>query len=63
MKKYLLCLEKQYDITLGASENEALFNLETMLDNAIYLLQSYGVDDDEILQTIKDDTTIKIEEE
>lgn len=60
MKKYLLCLDKQYDIKLGENDSEVLNNLETMLDNLVYLLQSYGVDDDEILNEIKNDTSIEI---
>ena len=60
MKKYLLCLDKQYNIELGNNESEVLNNLETMLDNLVYLLQSYGVDDDEILAEIENDTNIKI---
>ena len=62
MKKYLLCLEKQYDIELGEKDYECINNLETMLDNLVYLLQSYGIDDSEILEEIKNDTTINIKE-
>lgn len=60
MKKYLLCLEKQYDIELGDATSEICFNYDTMLDNLIYLLQSYGVEDTEILEEITKDTTTKI---
>lgn len=62
MKRYLLCLDKNYDIELGQANIEVENNLETMLDNLIYLLQSYGVEDDEILQEIKNDTSINIKE-
>ena len=62
MKKYLLCLDKQYDIVLGDATSEMCFNYDTMLDNLIYLLQSYGVEDAEILEEIQKDTTIKIKE-
>lgn len=62
MKKYLLCLDKQYDITLGDATSEMCFNYDTMLDNLIYLLQSYGVEDAEILEEIIKDTTATIKE-
>lgn len=62
MKKYLLCLDKQYDIELGDATSEMCFNYDTMLDNLIYLLQSYGVDDAEILEEIQKDTTINVKE-
>lgn len=62
MKKYLLCLDKQYEIELGEATSEMCFNYDTMLDNLIYLLQSYGVEDAEILEEIQKDTTINIKE-
>lgn len=62
MKKYLLCLDKQYEIELGENTIEMRFNYDTMLDNLIYLLQSYGVDDAEILEEIQKDTTVNIKE-
>lgn len=62
MKKYLLCLDKQYEIELGDATSEMCFNYDTMLDNLIYLLQSYGVDDAEILEEIQKDTTINVKE-
>lgn len=62
MKKYLLCLDKQYDIEIGQVNCEIMDNLETMLDNLIYLLQSYGVEDAEILKEIQKDTTINVKE-
>ena len=42
-----------------------LFNYETMIDNLVDLLKTYGIEDEEILEKIKDDTNIvttKIEE-
>lgn len=62
MNKYLLCLDKQYEIELGENTIEMRFNYDTMLDNLIYLLQSYGVEDEEILEEIVKDTTTKIKE-
>ena len=62
MKRYLLCLDKQYDIELGDATSEMCFNYDTMLDNLIYLLQSYGVDDAEILEEIQKDTTTNVKE-
>ncbi len=60
--KYLLCLDKKYNVELGTKETFVLNNLETMLDNMINLLKSYGVEDAEILEEIKNDTFIEIEE-
>ena len=62
MKKYLLCLDKQYDIELGDATSEICFNYETMLDNLINLLKSYGVEDAEILEEIIEDATATIKE-
>ena len=62
MKKYLLCLDKQYDIELGDATSEMCFNYDTMLDNLIYLLQSYGIEDADILEKIIEDTTATIKE-
>lgn len=62
MKEYLLCLDRQYNIELGENNNVVFSNLEQMLDNLIYLLQTYGVDDDEILYEIKQDTSINVKE-
>jgi 2-hydroxy-3-keto-5-methylthiopentenyl-1-phosphate phosphatase len=62
MYKYLLCLDKQYNVNLGEDYSEILNNYATMIDNLVYMLQSYGVEEDEILEGIKDDTTIEIEE-
>ena len=42
-----------------------LFNYETIIDNLVDLLKTYGIEDEEILEKIKDDTEIvitKIEE-
>lgn len=62
MQKYILCLDEQYDVELGTYDTEILNNLETMLDNAVELLKIYGVDDEEILDVIKNDTSINITE-
>ena len=62
MKRYLLCLDKQYDVKLGDNPVTVINNLDTMLDNLVYLLQSYGVEDAEILETLKNDTTVEIKE-
>ena len=55
MKKYLLCLD-------GDATSEMCFNYDTMLDNLIYLLQSYGIEDADILEKIIEDTTATIKE-
>jgi len=54
---YLLFLDKgNYKIEYDDKED-----LKMMIDNLIYLLQIYNVDDDEILDKIIDDTCLEIE--
>lgn len=60
---YLLCLDKKYNVDLGRTNDLIILNLEQMLDNMIYLLKSYGVEDAEILEEIKNDVDVDIEEE
>jgi hypothetical protein len=62
MKSYLLCLDRQYNVKLGDNPITIMNNLDIMLDNLVYLLQSYGIEDAEILETLKNDTTVEIEE-
>lgn len=64
MYNYYLCLdEKNYNVSFKINyDREVVENLETMLDNMINLLRSYGVSDEEILQEIKDDLDLNIEE-
>lgn len=59
--EYILCLDTTYKINLG--EGTAIYNLETMLDNMINLLKSYGIEDEEILEELEEDTLIKIKED
>ena len=64
MYKYYMCLdEKNYNVLVGEDYSEILNNYETMLDNLINLLRGYGIEDEEIKDAIKDDTSIVIEEE
>lgn len=62
MKIYLLCLDRQYNVKLGDNPITIMNNLDIMLDNLVYLLQSYGIEDYEILNAIKEDTSVEIEE-
>ena len=59
MKKYLLCLEKNYDVELGNNDVIAISTLEGIIDNLVYLLQSYGIGDDEILEQVKEQAEVK----
>ena len=61
MNKYLLCLDKTYDVNLG-NDYAVKDNLMQMIDNLVYLLQKYSVDDDEILENIQSDLDIEISE-
>lgn len=62
---FLMCLDEKYNLFLGNNNDMILFNYETMIDNLVDLLKTYGIEDEEILEKIKDDTNIvitKIEE-
>lgn len=61
MKKYLylLCLEKNYDVELGNNEETARATLEDIIDELVYLLESYGIDEDEILDYFKEHAEVK----
>lgn len=63
MKKYLLCLENNYDVELGNNDTIAISTLEGIVDNLIYLLQCYGIDDKEILEQFKEETNVTESEE
>ena len=58
MKKYLLCLEKNYDVELGKDNGVIVSTLEGIIDNLVYLLQSYGVEEEEILEQFKEETDV-----
>lgn len=62
MYKYLLCLDKRYDVKLGEDWQIMINNYDTILDNLVNLLRDYGVDDEEIIDAFKDDTSVEIEE-
>ena len=57
---FLLCLDEKYNLFLGNNNDMILFNYETMIDNLVDLLKTYGIEDAEILEKIKDDTDIII---
>lgn len=65
MYTYYMCLnDKNYNVNMEINyDREVVENLETMLDNMINLLRSYGVSDEEILEEIKDNLDLDIEEE
>lgn len=62
---YYMCLnDKNYNVSWKiAYDREVVETLETMLDNMINLLKSYGVSDEEIIEEIKDNLDLDIEEE
>lgn len=63
--KYLLCLEKNYDVELGKNNGVVIITLEGIIDNLVDLLKNYGVEDEEILERFKEETDVyeKIESE
>ena len=64
MYNYYMCLNgKNYNVSFKINyDREVIETLETMLDNMINLLRSYGVDDEEIIQEIQDNLDLNIEE-
>ena len=56
--KYLLCLEKNYDVELGKNNGVVIGTLEGIIDNLVYLLQSYRIDEEEILDAFKEETDV-----
>ena len=65
MKYYLLCLDKKYDVKLGQNGMIVRAILEGIIDNLVYLLQSYGIEDEEILEQFREQTDVyeKLESE
>ena len=57
---FLICLDEKYNLFLGNNNDMILFNYETIIDNLVDLLKTYGIEDEEILEKIKDDTEIVI---
>lgn len=57
---FLICLDEKYNLFLGNNNDMIFFNYETMIDNLVDLLKTYGIEDQEILEKIKDDTDIVI---
>ena len=57
---FLICLDEKYNLFLGNNNDMILFNYETIIDNLVDLLKTYGIEDKEILEKIKDDTEIII---
>ena len=59
-KTYMLCLcSGNYDVDLGSSynvENE----LMAIIDNLVNLLQMYNIEDEEIIESIKEDWDFEI---
>lgn len=56
--KYLLCLEKDYDVELGKNNGVVIVTLEGIIDRLVELLQSYRIDDEEILDAFKEETDV-----
>ena len=60
--EYIICLDSgEYKIELDSVKDIAISDLEQMLDNLIYLLQMYNIDDEEILYEIVKDTCLEVE--
>lgn len=52
---YIMCLDNNYEVKFENNNKDiTIMELESMLDNAIYLLQSYGVDEEEIKNGLLD---------
>lgn len=60
--EYIMFLDSgEYKIELDSVKDIAISDLEQMLDNLIYLLQMYNIDDEEILYEIVKDTCLEVE--
>lgn len=60
--KYLMCLDNNYDIELSDNKDIAISDLEGIIDSMVYLLKSYMIEDSEIIDTIKSDLDLEINE-
>lgn len=56
--EYIMCLDNEYSVDL--SNSVAVCDLECMLDSLLDLLKSYRIEDEEILETLKNDTGLEI---
>lgn len=60
--EYIMFLDSgEYKIELDSVKDIVISDLEQMLDNLIYLLQMYNIDDEEILYEIVKDTCLEVE--
>lgn len=60
--QYIMCLDNNYAVNFGCDNKDVvIMELEDMLDNAIYLLQSYGVDEEEIKNGLLDGIDATVE--
>lgn len=60
--EYIMFLDSgEYKIELDSVKDIAISDLEQMLDNLIYLLQMYNINDEEILYEIVKDTCLEVE--
>ena len=60
--KYLMCLDKNYDVILSDNKDIAISELEGMLDSMVNLLKSYMIEDSEIIEEIQNDLGLEINE-
>ena len=60
--KYLMCLDKNFEIQLNENKDLAISDLQEMLDAMVYLLKSYNIDDEEIIDAITSEIDLEIEE-
>ena len=60
MNKMLLCLNNQYELLVNENDKLAVIELEDTIDSLLYLLKSYGIEDEEIIDTIKNETDLEI---
>ena len=58
-----MCLDNDYKVEFKSNNKDVvIMELEDMLDNAIYLLQSYGLDEEEIKNGLLDGIDATVEE-
>ena len=59
--KYIMCLPSEnFEVELSNVQSIAISELESMIDSLLDLCMSYNIDEDDIVETIKNDTCLEI---
>ena len=59
--KYIMCLPSEnFEVELSNVQSIAISELESMIDSLVDLCMSYNIDEDDIVETLKNDTCLEI---